>query len=108
MVTCTTSSGPRRASSAPDEALGLPYDLGLIPQLGAPAYQRIDGDRGDDASEMVIVLGYNLDGPGTRVMRQDDTIVTSVHVRLNPDDAAFNEELKAARADPAKAKPLFR
>jgi len=93
---------------APDETLGLPYDLGLIPQLGAPAYLRIDGDKGDDANEMVIVLGYNHDGSGTRVMRQDGTIVTSIHVRLNPDDAAFNDELKAARADPAKAKPWFR
>ena len=93
---------------APDETLGLPYDLSLIPQLGAPAYLRIDGDKGEDANEMVIVLGYNHDGSGTRVMRQDGTIVTSIHVRLNPDDAVFNEELKAARADPAKAKPLFR
>ena len=41
---------------APDETLGLPYNLGLIPQLGAPAYLRIDGDKGDDANEMVIVL----------------------------------------------------
>ena len=34
--------------------------------------------------------------------------VTSAHIRPNPDDAAFNDELKAARADPAKAKPWFR
>jgi len=78
---------------APDETLGLPYNLGLIPQLGAPAYLRIDGDKGVDANGMVVVLGYNHDGSGTRVMHQDGTVVTSVHVRLNPDDAAFNEEL---------------
>ena len=45
-------------------------------------------------------LGYNHDGSGTRVMRQEGSIVTSVHVRLNPDGTAFNDETKAARADP--------
>ena len=93
---------------APDATLGLPYDLSLTPQLGAPAYLRIDGDKGDDANEVVIILGYNHDGSGTRVMRQDGSIVTSVHVRLNPDDTAFNDELKAARADPEKANPFLR
>ena len=41
---------------APDATPGLPYDLSLIPQLGAPAYLRIDGVKGDDASEMAIIV----------------------------------------------------
>jgi len=93
---------------APDETPGLTYDLGLIPQLGAPGYLRSDGDKGSDANEMVIDLGYNHDGAGSRAMRQNDTIVTSVHLRLNLDDTAFNDELKAACADPEKANPFLR
>jgi len=92
---------------APDATLS-PVRSQPDPQLGAPAYLRIDSDKGDDANEMVIILEYNIDGSGTRVMRQDGSIVTSAHVRLNPDDTAFNDELKAARADPEKANPFLR
>ena len=93
---------------APDEAFGLPYGLGLIPKLGAPAYLRIDGDKGDDANEMLIVLGYNHDGTGIRVLCQDGSIVTGVHVRLNPDDTAFNDAQGCPYGDPTKAKPFLR
>jgi hypothetical protein len=93
---------------APDATLGLAYDLRGIVTLGAPAFLRIDGDKGDDAMQQVVMLGYNHDGGGHRVLCQNGTIVTSIHVRVNCDDKQFRGELEVARRDPKNAKQFFK
>jgi hypothetical protein len=57
---------------------------------------------------MVILLGMNHDGAGHRVLRQNGEIVTSIHVRTNPDDAAFQASLAEAKKNPAGASTFFK
>ena len=93
---------------APDATLGLKYDLRGIVTLGAPAVLRVDGDKGSDAMQQVVMLGYNHDGGGYRVLCRDGTIVASIHVRINCDDTDFRKELEAARSDPKHAPQFFK
>jgi hypothetical protein len=96
-----TDSNRLGKGEAPDHTLGLPYDLSGIVPLGSPGVLKVVGLKNEDVMEFVVILGYNSDGLGYRVLKQDGTIVTSVHVRVDPDNGAFKDELAAARKDPS-------
>jgi hypothetical protein len=98
-----TAANALGEGEAPDKTLGLAYDLRGIVRLGSCAYLRVDGAKADAVMEEVIVLGYNHDGGGYRVLKRDSTIVASIHVRPHPDITSVRVELAAARANPAAA-----
>ena len=103
-----TAANALGEGEAPDKTLGLAYDLRGIVRLGSCAYLRVDGAKADAVMEDVIVLGYNHDGGGYRVLKRDGTIVASIHVRPHPDITSLRVELAAARANPAAASAFMK
>ncbi len=95
-----TSSNKLGNGEAPDETLGLPYDLLKLVPFGSKATIRKDGDKGSDKTETVFVMGLNHDGPGYRVLREDGSVRASIHVKVQPDVASHRDFLRAKRADP--------
>ena len=94
---------------APKETLGLPYDLQMISVgFGSDGYLQIPGAKRDDKAELVVVLGLNHDGPGFRVLKQDGTIVASVHVRAVTGGKVLRTALAEARKDPATASAFMK
>jgi hypothetical protein len=65
------------------------------------------GDKVADKTEMVIILGFNPDGPDNMVLRKTTDgvgkVSSSVHVRPKIDMATGREFLVRVRADPTKA-----
>jgi hypothetical protein len=102
-----TAANALGEGEAPDKTLGLAYDSrGIIARLGSCAYFRVDGAKADTVMEDEIVLGYNHDSGGYRVLKRDGTIAASIHVRPHPDITSLRVELAAARANP-EAAPAF-
>ena len=63
----------------------------------------VPGAKADDKTEVVLVLGFNPDGPGYHVLRMDGTITASIHVKVTPEVATKRDFLAAVRADPLTA-----
>jgi len=95
-----TTSNKSGNGEAPDETLGLYYDLMKLVPFGSKATLRVKGDKADDKTEVVFVLGFNPDGPGYRVLRKDGKITASIHVKVTPEVATKREYLEAVRKNP--------
>ena len=89
---------------APDETLGLPYDLRSIVPFGSLGYLLVDGKKADAKNELVVIIGFNNDGPGYRALRvSDGTVVTSVHIKPDPRLSPLSHHIDQARASPSDA-----
>jgi len=102
-----TASNKVGKGEAPVETLGLDYDLRLIVPFGSFGYLHEPGAKVDDPANLVVILGFNHDGPGYRALRVadpgKDIVVTSVNIRAVPGTAPLKETLEKARADPKSA-----
>ena len=92
---------------APDETLGLRYDLQCVVPFGSIGTLKVQGDKGEDVTERVFVIGYGTDGAGYRVLRPNGAIVLSVHVKVEPNVAPRRQYLQSIRDDPLKATTTF-
>ena len=80
-----TSANRLGDGEAPDATLGLQYDLKSIVPLGTLGYLLVDGKKADPKNVLVVIIGFNNDGPGYRAVRVDNgTVVASVHIKPDP------------------------
>ena len=99
-----TSANKLGGGEAPDATLGLSYDLRTIVPFGSFGYHHTKGKKVDYETDLVILLGFNHEGPGYRALRVHDGLVfTSVHIRAAPGIAGMKEAIEAAKKNPSTA-----
>ena len=70
----TASSLPTKANvlgrgEAPDQALRLNYDLGVLVPFGTLGHHLVEGSKRDAKNKLVAILGLSHDGPGYRAIK---------------------------------------
>jgi hypothetical protein len=99
-----TTANKFGGGEAPDETLGLPYDLREIVPFGTFGYHHTKGRKIDFETDLVIVIRFNHEGPGYRALRvSDGQVYTSVHIRPAPGIAGMQEVIEAAKKTSTKA-----
>ena len=57
---------------APNQALGLNYDSGVLVPFGTLGHHLVEGSKRDAKNELVVILGLSHDGPGYRAIKVSD------------------------------------
>ena len=94
---------------APNETLGLPYDLRTLVPLGTLGYLRVAGNKADAKNALVMIVGLNHDGLGYRAVRVDNgTMVTSVDIKPVPKQSSLRKLVDSSKDSPGAAAAFIR
>ena len=109
----TANSLPAKANAlglgkAPDQALGLNCDLGVLVPFAALGPHSVYGSKRDAKNELVAILGLSHHGPGFRAIKGSDVgVISSVHIKAQPALGAARALMASAASYPTAPGAAF-
>ena len=109
----TANSLPTKANvlgrrEAPDQALGLNCDLGVLVPFGTYGHHLDGGSKRDAKNELVAILGLSHDGPGYRAIKvSDGEVITSAHIKAQPALGTARSLIARVATDPTAPEAAF-